>query len=69
MIEVTTPGKYNTLIECCEQYISPTKYSLYNKVGGDGWEVSHNLDFTNGFCGKLKVVDESMATFILLKLK
>ena len=63
------PGKYNTLIECCEKYISPRQYYLHDKVGGAGWEVSHTLDFANGFCAKLKVADESIATFITLKLK
>ena len=69
MIEFTLPGKYNTVIECCEQYISPSKYYLHNKVGGDGWEVSASLDLSNGFRAKLKVDDELMATFIMLKLK
>ena len=69
MIEFTLPGKYNTVIECCEQYISPRKYYLHNKVGGNGWEVSASLDLSNGFRAKLKVDDELMATFIMLKLK
>ena len=69
MIELTLPGKYNTLIECCEQYISPRKYYLHNKVGGRGWEVSFSLDLSNGFCAKLKADNEQMATFIMLKLK
>lgn len=67
MIEFTLPGKYHTVIECCERYISPRKYYLHNKVGGNGWEVSASLD--NGFRAKLKVDDELMATFIMLKLK
>ena len=69
MIEFTLPGKYNTIIECCEQNISPRQYWLHNRVGGHGWEVSHSLDSTNGFRAKLKVDDELMATFIKLKLK
>jgi len=69
MIEFTLPGKYNTVIECCEKYISPKKYYLHNKVGGNGWEVSASLDSSNGFRAKLKVDDELMATFIMLKLK
>ena len=69
MIEFTLPGKYNTLIECCEQYISPRKYYLHNKVGGSGWEVSASLDLSNGFRAKLKVDNARMATFIMLKLK
>jgi hypothetical protein len=69
MIEFTLPGKYNTVVECCEKYISPKKYDLQNCVGGTGWEVSVSLDFSNGFCAKLKVDDEPMATFIMLKLK
>jgi hypothetical protein len=69
LIEFTLPGKYNTVIECCEQYISPRKYYLHNKVGGKGWEVSACLNFNDGFRAKLKVDDESMATFIMLKLK
>jgi hypothetical protein len=69
LIEFTLPGKYNTVIECCEQYISPRKYYLHNKVGGNGWEVSASLDLSNGFRAKLKVDDELMATFIMLKLK
>jgi hypothetical protein len=70
LIEFTLPGKYNTVIECCEKYISPRKYFLQpNRVGGNGWELSVSLDFSNGFCAKLKVDDESMATFIKLKLK
>ena len=69
MIEFTLPGKYNTIIECCEQHISPRKYYLHDKVGGIGWEVSHSLDLSNGFRAKLKVDNELMATFIMLKLK
>ena len=69
MIEFTLPGKYNTVIECCEKYISPRKYYLHNRVGGEGWEVSASLDLGNGFRAKLKVDDELMATFIMLKLK
>ena len=69
MTEFTLPGKYNTVIECCERYISPRKYYLHNKVGGSGWEVSHSLDLSNGFRAKLKVDDELLATFIMLKLK
>ena len=69
MIEFTLPGKYNTVIECCEKYIGPKKYNLQNKVGGDGWELSHSLNLSDGFCAKLKVDDEPMATFIMLTLK
>jgi hypothetical protein len=69
MIEFTLPGKYNTVIECCEKYISPRKYYLHNKVGGNGWEVSCSLELSNGFRARLKVDDELMATFIMLKLK
>jgi hypothetical protein len=69
LIELTLPGKYNTVIECCEKYISPRKYYLHNKVGGNGWEVSHSSDSSDGFRAKLKVDDEHMATFIMLKLK
>jgi hypothetical protein len=69
MIEFKFPSKYNTVIECCEKYISPRKYDLHNKVGGNGWEVSASLDLGNGFRAKLKVDDELMATFIMLKLK
>jgi hypothetical protein len=69
MIEFTLPGKYNTVIECCEKYIGPKKYNLQNRVGGTGWEVSASLDLGNGFRAKLKVDDEPMATFIMLKLK
>jgi hypothetical protein len=69
MIEFTLPGKYNTVIECCERYISPRKYYLHNKVGGNGWEVSHSSNLSDGFRARLKVDDEQMATFIMLKLK
>jgi hypothetical protein len=69
MFEFTLPGKYNTVIECCEKYISPKKYYLHNKVGGNGWEVSHSLDLSKGFRAKLKVDDKLLATFIMLKLK
>lgn len=69
MIEVTLPGKYNTVIECCEKYISPRKYWLHNRVGGMGWEVSPGSDLSKGFCAKLKVDNKSLATFIMLKLK
>ena len=69
MIEVTLPGKYNTAIECCEKYISPRKYWLHNRVGGNGWEVSPSLDLSKKFCAKLKVDNELLATFIMLKLK
>jgi hypothetical protein len=69
LIEFTLPGKYNTVIECCEKYISPKKYYIHNKVGGNGWEVSHSSDLSNGFRAKLKIDDEQMATFIMLKLK
>jgi len=69
LIKFTLPGKYNTVIECCERYISPRKYYLHNKVGGNGWEVSYSLDLSDGFRAELKVDDESMATFIALKLK
>ena len=69
MIELTLPGKYNTVIECCEKYISPRKYYLHNKVGGNGWEVSPSSDSSDGFRAKLKVDDDQMATFIMLKLK
>ena len=69
MIEFTLPGKYNTVIECCEKYISPRKYFLHNKVGGNGWEVTHSSDLNKGFQAKLKVDDELMATFIMIKLK
>jgi hypothetical protein len=67
LIETVLPGKYNTAIECCEKHISPRKYWLHNRVGGTGWEVSHSS--AGGFCATLKVQDESMATFIRLKLK
>jgi hypothetical protein len=67
MIEVTLPGKYNTVIECCEQYISPRQYWLHDRVGGNGWEVSHRS--AGGFQAVLKVDHELMATFIMLKLK
>jgi hypothetical protein len=63
------PGKYNTVIELCEKYISPTKYRIDNKIGGDGWEISPNINFGNGFRANLKVDDEAMATFIMMKLK
>jgi hypothetical protein len=69
LIEFTLPGRYNTVIECCEKYISPRKYYLHDKVGGIGWEVSHSLDLSNGFQAKLKVDNELMATFVMLKLK
>ena len=69
MIEFTLSGKYNTVIECCEKYISTRKYYLHNKVGGIGWEVSHSLDLSDGFRAKLKIDDDQMATFIMLKLK
>lgn len=69
MIEFTLPGRYNTVIECCEKYISPRKYYLHDKVGGIGWEVSHSSDLSNGFQAKLKVDNELMATFVMLKLK
>jgi hypothetical protein len=69
MIELTLPGKYNTIIECCEKYISPRRYYLHNKVGGNGWEVSHSSDLSNGFSATLKVDNELMSTFIMLKLK
>ena len=69
MIEFTLPGKYITVIECCEIFIGPKKYNLQNKVGGDGWELSHSLNLSDGFRAKLKVDDEPMATFIMLKLK
>ena len=69
MIEIALPGKYNTVIECCEKYISPRKYWLHNRVGGNGWEVSPSSDLSNGFCFKLKVDDKLLATFIMLKLK
>ena len=67
MIEIVLPGKYNTVIECCEEYISPREYWLHNRVGGTGWEVSHSS--AGGFRTTLKVQDESLATFIRLKLK
>jgi len=69
LIEFTLPGKYITVIECCEKYIGPKKYNLQNCVGGDGWELSHSLNLSNGFRAKLKVDDELIATFIMLKLK
>ena len=69
MIEFTLPGKYNTVIECCEKYISPRKYFLHNKVGGEGWELSHNVNLGSGFHATLKVDDKVMATFIMMKLK
>jgi hypothetical protein len=63
------PGKYNTVIELCEKYISPRKYRIDNKIGGDGWELSPNITFGNGFRANFKVDDEIMATFIMMKLK
>ena len=67
MIEIALPGKYNTVIECCEKYISPRQYWLHNRVGGDGWEVAPSS--AGGFRSVLKVSDDSIATFIRLKLK
>jgi hypothetical protein len=67
MIEIALPGKYNTVIECCEKYISPRKYWLHNRVGGNGWEVSYIS--AGGFRSVLKVNNDSIATFIRLKLK
>jgi hypothetical protein len=67
MIEIELPGKYNTIIECCEQNISPRQYWLHNRVGGNGWEVAHSS--VNGFRSILKINDDSIATFIMLKLK
>jgi hypothetical protein len=67
MIEIVLPGKYNTAIECCEKYISPRQYWLHNRVGGNGWEVAHSS--AGGFRSVLKVSDNSIATFIMLKLK
>lgn len=69
MIEFSLPGKYNTVIELCEKYISPRKYRIDNKIGGDGWELSPNITFSNGFRANFKVDDEIMATFIMMKLK
>jgi len=69
MIEFTLFGKYNTVIECCEKYISPRKYYLHNRVGGDGWEISPSLDLTDGFHAKVKIDDDKMATFLMLKFK
>ena len=68
MIKFTLPGKYITVIECCEKYIGPKKYKLDNKVVGEGWELSHSLNLSDGFRAKLKIDDELMATFITLKL-
>jgi hypothetical protein len=67
LIEILLPGKYNMVIECCEQYIGPRQYWLHNRVGGNGWEVSHSS--AGGFRANLKVDDEAIATFITLKLK
>jgi hypothetical protein len=67
LIEITLPGKYNTVIECCEQYISPRQYWLHNRVGGNGWEVTHSS--SGGFRATLKVDNDLTATFIMLKLK
>ena len=69
MIEFTLPGKYLTIIECCEKYISPRKYWLHDQVGGNGWKVSPGLDPSKKFCSTLKIDNEQLATFILLKLK
>ena len=67
MIEVALPDKYNSVIECCEEYISPRQYWLHNRVGGTGWEVTHSS--AGRFHAVLKVKDDSVATFIMLKLK
>jgi hypothetical protein len=67
LIEVSLPGRYNTAIECCEKYISPRQYWLHNRVGGAGWEVTHSS--AGGFRSVLKVNNDLIATFIMLKLK
>ena len=69
MIEIALSGKYNTVIECCEKHISPRKYWLHNRVGGNGWEIAHSSSSAGGFRAVLKVSNNSIATFIVLKLK
>ena len=43
--------------------ISPRRYWLHNRAGGDGWEVSF------GFTVTIKIEDDLMATYAMLKLK
>ena len=43
--------------------ISPRKYWLHNRVGGEGWDVSF------GFTVTVKINNERDATFAMLKLK
>lgn len=48
----------------CVQYIGPRKYWLHYALGGDGWRIEFKYDTSRN----LIINDDSMATFIQLKL-
>ena len=59
------PGRSATEVLAVMEQISPRKYFLHTKAGGDGWQVL----FHDGPGISVKINDPKMATWALLKLK
>lgn len=63
MVEFLLQGVSLNEVLAVMETISPRKYWLHNRAGGEGWDVSF------GFTITVRVADERNATFIMLRLK
>lgn len=64
MVVFNVNGPLTKVLHHLEQEVSPRKYWLHNRVGGEGW----NVDINHGVI-KITMDDDQMATFMVLKLK
>lgn len=69
MTEVIIDCGFLHMADLCDQYISPRKFYLHNRVGNEEWDVSPYYGNTNHQRTKIKLADPAKLTFILLKIK
>jgi hypothetical protein len=67
MIATEVECGFTQLADLCDQYVSPRKFYLHNRIGGIDWEVVPN--YRDRRRTTIKLADPAKLTFILLKIK
>jgi hypothetical protein len=67
MSETEVECNFMQLADLCDQYISPRRFYLHNRIGGIDWEVVPNYPAHRRTT--IKLADPAKLTFILLKIK
>ena len=69
MTELEINCGYKWLAEWLDKHVSPRQYYLHNRIGGQGWEVYWDRYSKGYYTTILKVVDPSIATFVMLSIQ